>query len=92
MEGNIDLVQGRGAKKQRLLLRKQGAVGGENYFEALFSGNLEKFPQVGMQQRLPHQMKVQKIRKGAQLGKQPGEFLHRHGMLFPVGSRAEGTA
>ena len=51
MEGNIDLVQGRGAEKYFLLFCQQSAVGGENYFESGICGKLQKFFQMGMQQR-----------------------------------------
>ena len=89
MEGNVDLVQGRGGKQQLLLLWQQGAVGGEDDFESGFSCNAEKLSQMGMQQRFAHQMKIQKISVRMQLRQQGSEFLHRHGMLFPLRSGAK---
>ena len=58
MQGDVDFVQPGGGEEQLFLLLQQRPVGGENHPEASFSRNLQKSFQLGMEQRLAHQMKI----------------------------------
>ena len=78
-------------KQQILLLFKQGAVGGQDDLETGFTGQMKKLFQVGMAQRLTHQMEIEIIGIGAQLGQQGRKFFLCHGPFFPFCAGAEGT-
>ncbi len=52
----------------------------------------EDFPQPGVQQRLPHDVKIQVSHMSPQLLRQQAEPLRRHELLFPSGARTEGAA
>ena len=76
---------------QKCLTRfvQQRAVGGDNDLEALFSRNVQQPPQRRMQQRLPHQMKIQKVRVSSQLFAEDSELCHAHKAFFASCSGAE---
>ena len=81
MKGNIDLVQSGGGKQHILHPRQQGAVGGQNHLEAVAVGQLQKGSQAGMTQGFSHQMKVEVIRVGPELGQENAHIVFRHGPL-----------
>ena len=89
VKGHIYLMQGRSIQ-QPLHLGKQRAVGGEDHPETVASRNRQKFLQVRMAQRLAHQVKIQIVRIGPQLGHQSGKFRHGHppAGAFRAGAKA----
>ena len=89
VEGDIDLVQGRGAQEHFLLLLQQRAVGGEDYPESVFTGKNQKPLQIGVAQRLTHQMEVEKIGVRLQFRQQSREFFFRHNLGFALRSGTE---
>jgi hypothetical protein len=78
MEGNVDFVQGRRRKKDFLLFSQESSVGCQDYLEAMFSGNLQEPLQLGMAEGLTHQMEIEKIGPGTQLGKDLGKGILLH--------------
>ena len=85
-------MQGRGRKKQILLFGQKSAVGSEDDLESCGPSQFQKLAQMRMEQRFSHQVEVKIVRKGAQFGKQGGEFFDGHGMFLPLRSRTEGAA
>ena len=92
VEGDVDFMQRGGGKQHFLLLFQQGAVGGQDDLEALRPGKLKKPFQSGVQQRLSHQVKIQKVRVGTQFEKKNGKFFLRHGPFCPLGAGAKPAA
>ena len=92
MERDVDLVQSRGGKKHFLPLGKQGAVGGENYPEAVAVGKFQKSTQFWVAERFSHQMKIQEVRVGPQFGQKYLQIFLCHGPLLPSGAGAESAA
>lgn len=86
MKGNIHLVQGGRGKQSLLLPGQQGAVGGKDHPKTRLPGQSQKFLQFRVQQRLPHKMKIQKIRPGAQPGQQQGELRGVHDLPRTMGA------
>ena len=89
VQGHVDLVQGRGAKQQFLVLSKQRTVGRQNDLKSSLSRKLQKPFQLWMAQRLPHEVKIKIIRPWPQFGQQGSKFFFRQSPGFPLGSGAE---
>ena len=91
VQRDVDFVQSGCRKQQILLLFKQGAVGGQDDLKTRLMRKLQKCAQLWVNQGFTHEMKVEKIRKGAQLGQQGCEFFLCHGPFFPFRTGTEGT-
>ena len=89
MEGQIDLVEGRGRQQRFLLPGQQGTVGGEDDPESQVPGPLQQLRQLGMQQGFPHDMEVEILAVGPQAAGQNGKFLHRQELCRAGGAGAE---
>ena len=92
VEGDVDLVQSRSVQQDFPLATQQRSVGGENDPESKRLRKLEKPGKGPVAQRLSHEMKVQKVGVGAQLGKNPAKFLLRKLPWLPLGTGTEAAA
>ena len=91
VEGDAELVQGRGTLQCGQLPGKQRAVGHKAHPEAQLPGDIQQLRQPGMQQRLPHDVEHEIRPVGPQPGRQLPEFLRRHEPPGPLGAGAEGA-
>ena len=89
VERDIDLMQGWLVQQHFLHFRQQRAVGGEDHPKAARSRHTQKFLQLGVAQGLAHQVEIQIVRVGAQLGKQRRKFLCGHSPARSLCSGAE---
>ena len=90
MKGNIDFVQSGGAEQHLLMFPKQRAVGRQNDLEAMLARKVQIPLQIGMAERFPHQVEIEKIRIGLQLGQERGKlrFCHDLGLALRPGTEA----
>ena len=91
VEGDAELVQGRGTLQCGQLPGKQRAVGHKAHPKVQLPGDIQQLRQLGMQQRLPHDVEHEIRPVGPQPGRQLPEFLRRHEPPGPLGAGAEGA-
>ncbi len=89
MKGDIDLVQGRRGQKQLPPLGKQCAVGGDDYPKIQLLADGQNFLQLAVEQRLPHEMQVDKPAVGPQLLADKAKSLRGHLSWRSLGFRAK---
>lgn len=82
-------MDGRAFQQQRQLFRQQRTVGGETDAEAKLLTTVQNFRQLWVQERLSHDVEVQKIGVRPELSRQQGKGLRRHKALFPRRARTE---
>ena len=98
MQGDADLADGGGGKEGLAALRQQGAVGGDVDRKIQPGGDGKKLRQVGVQQRLAHQVEVEvpgggaqpfcqkaKFRRGQHPGRAPGAGAKAAPQIAAVG-------
>ncbi len=86
LEGDIHSVQSGGGEKLIASLPKQRAVGGEDNPKAFAVGNGEKFPQIGMEQRLSHKVEIEKLGVTHKSGTYVLKFLGAHKASLAAGA------
>ena len=89
MEGDAHLLHRRAGAQQRTLSVQQSAVGGDHDLEAELSGPIQDVLQLGVEQRLSHQVEVEILRMGPQTAGQPGKILRREEPRRPASPRTE---
>ena len=82
MQGNLDFMWK--GFNHALGFRQKGAIGGEHGHEALPTGYLNEFRQMGMQEGLTHQVEIKKLDLSTELVGQEVELLHRKTTLGSV--------
>ena len=63
---------------------QKSAIGSKHRYKILPTGYLNKVRQMGMQERLSHQMKIEKFDLPTEFIGQPFEFLHGKTMLGSI--------
>ena len=85
-------MQGLGGQQFLFALWQKRAVGGEDDTKVQFSGDGQKLAQFRVQQRLSHQVKIEKAGMAPELFGQLAEVLFAQKAPLPLGSGTKGAA